>query len=81
MPIRNAVKVRAREVKREPDLRSSRKIMLRRYDMGNSELSLWSPLALGLMSMPMALQDKLAEAKERIWHDEMSYLRVADSLR
>jgi len=53
-----------------------RDIVIRRQDLGNSEV-----VTAATVYMAMALQDKLAEAKERIWHDEMSYLRVADSLR
>ena len=53
-----------------------RDIVIRRQDLGNSEI-----VTAATVCMAMALQDKLAEAKERIWHDEMSYLRVADSLR
>jgi len=53
-----------------------RDIVIRRQDLGNSET-----VTAATVCMAMALQDKLAEAKERIWHDEMSYLRVADSLR
>lgn len=51
MPRKNVIRTRSRAVKQESEVMPRRKIMLRRYDMGRSEISSWSPLLLSQIDL------------------------------